>query len=92
MTRAISATGLGRCRMAATAGTRAYSLLLGIPMMACSGVFIGENAHSDRRPALYLQQNALAGGIGPASRVWGWLAGIKPSPIDEGDLEGQARP
>src|SRR6202022_423927 len=32
---------------------RAFSLLLGIPGVACSVVFIGENAHRSRVPALH---------------------------------------
>jgi len=38
---------------------RAFSLLLGIPEEACSGVFIAENAHRCGSPTLHLQENAL---------------------------------
>jgi hypothetical protein len=34
---------------------RSFSLLLGIPIVACSGVFIGENAHWVQVPDLHLQ-------------------------------------
>ena len=43
--------------------SRAVLLLLGIPKGACSGVFIGENAHSVRGVALHLQENGSSSNL-----------------------------